>query len=684
MIIGFGFLPGACIFNIFFHNNKLHERFKVESFVIKIVFYPIISFTFIGISVLIIDQLGVVDRNLFALILLYIILALFSVDIMLQKYRIEKLNFKNQSAKISKYTFLILLCSIGIIFITVGIHLSIHYIIPGDSWTGLTFTKYIGYSKASALEKGYENYYYPIFWCYIMYGFSSLCGLPVINTNTLLIPFNYLYIFSIYLLMKAILHNFKEKYSVCSTLLMSIFSALFYITKSSIMGSHPAIVSVGVFYFIYKSFSLVSLIVSLALFIIIINTQLEHSEVSKLSLLKIKECKLLFLSSFFLIVSFMLYGIPFLIGLIIIFCYCLVAEYKQQNLRFFSHFILFIILLFIPLDLLMQFYLSSAAYSLFIFFFQSPGILYLLIGLPKYVISYLFFFGLFTIVVLIQIIYIRFLKERKKLFIIKNTNPKKYFKICFIIFTIFLILEIISIILEEIFLRFYIDEKIIFFYYLDQIYLDIGFIGILATYLSYFCFKKNKELFYILIAWIFVIFLIASALIIINIIKFHSIFVRDINDYEFNVMRLWFSRIWGYSTIPICIIFSIGIVKAIKSPKFQQKFQKIFKNRNKRDLIKAISFSAMIYLSCSNLIITGIIISDAHNREDDEDIEIIGWMSEHLPYGSTILIEKNYIIRLGIHSFSYAYFHYISDYFESDDTNEEYIREISNLKDDDV
>ena len=684
MIIGCAFLPGACIFNIFFHNNKLQQRFKVESFLIKIVFYPLLSFSFIGISVLIIDQIGIVNRNLFTYLLFLIILCLFIVDIIMQKRRTELFKFKNETINISKFTSLISLTSIGIICITVGVHLGIHFIIPGDSWAALTFTKNIGDPYSSALEKGRASYNYPIFWCYIIYGFSILGGLPIINTNTLLIPFNYLFILAVYLLMKAILLNMKEKYAVLSTLLISIFSALFYITASSIRGSLPAILFACTFYFIYKSYALILFIISLALFIIISKTKNEKDENNSLSLFKFRDVKLIFLISFFLIISFMVYGLPFLMGLIFIFLYCLSAEKFLRNIQLFSHVILFNAIIFIIFDLVMEFYLSSAAFNIFYWFFQFLAFIYIAALFPTFIIVYTFLAGLFIVIILIEIIYFKHFKERKRSFLNITINPKKIFKVSLVIFTIFLIIEIMSIILEEVFLGYYLEEKIIFFYYLDQIYLNIGFIGIIATYVSYYCFRKNKKLFFILIVWIIISFLIASVLFIINVIKYRAIFIRDVDNLEFFTMNLWFSRIWSYVIIPICIIFSIGIIKFIKDLKIHQKFKNIFTDKKKKNLIKTVSFLLLIYLSYSNLIITGISIGNARNRVNKEEVELISWMSEHLPHDSSVLIESDYFIQLGIFSMTHAEFRYISDFFKSDDTEAEMIEERNNLQDDKI
>jgi hypothetical protein len=51
-LIGCAFLPGANLYNIIFFKNNLHERFKVQHFILKITIYPLFSFAFIGLAVL--------------------------------------------------------------------------------------------------------------------------------------------------------------------------------------------------------------------------------------------------------------------------------------------------------------------------------------------------------------------------------------------------------------------------------------------------------------------------------------------------------------------------------------------------------------------------------------------------------------------------------------------------------
>jgi len=57
-LIGIAFVPGASIFNLLFHNSKLHEKFQIEPFFIKIWLYPIISFALMGSYSLILDHVG--------------------------------------------------------------------------------------------------------------------------------------------------------------------------------------------------------------------------------------------------------------------------------------------------------------------------------------------------------------------------------------------------------------------------------------------------------------------------------------------------------------------------------------------------------------------------------------------------------------------------------------------------
>ena len=89
-IIGCTFIPGAGIYNIFFPNSELHKRFDIEPFLLKISLYPLLSFLFIGLSVLFLDQIGLI-RSLFEFVLFLLIMGLFLSDFIIQEIRKNKI-----------------------------------------------------------------------------------------------------------------------------------------------------------------------------------------------------------------------------------------------------------------------------------------------------------------------------------------------------------------------------------------------------------------------------------------------------------------------------------------------------------------------------------------------------------------------------------------------------------------
>ena len=66
-LIGCAFVPGSSLYKIFFNDNNFHEKFQIESFLLKLTFYPLISFMFLGLSTLILDSIGLL-RNQFPLL----------------------------------------------------------------------------------------------------------------------------------------------------------------------------------------------------------------------------------------------------------------------------------------------------------------------------------------------------------------------------------------------------------------------------------------------------------------------------------------------------------------------------------------------------------------------------------------------------------------------------------------
>jgi hypothetical protein len=332
-LIGCAFLPGANLYNIIFFKNNLHERFKVQHFILKITIYPLFSFAFIGLAVLVLDQLGLV-RNIFVIILFSLILGLCLLDLIIQKFREKKIRINSGFISLSKYNIIILIISVGVSLISIGIHFGNLYLIPGDSWVSLAPNNYIGYSNTSPIEWGKINTYYPIFWSYISFGLSILCGLPYFNTNALLAIFCYLYITSVYLMMKAILFNYKEKYITFSTILISITSNLFYFKYDYGHGGLPAITFVCEFYFIYKSYAYILFIVAIAFFIFLSKTS-NNEDADDNELKEIKDSKFLILIAFFLTISFMLYMLPLLMGIVFIFLYCIFSDKKKTKFSFF-------------------------------------------------------------------------------------------------------------------------------------------------------------------------------------------------------------------------------------------------------------------------------------------------------------------------------------------------------------
>lgn len=76
-------------------------------------------------------------------------------------------------------------------------------------------------------------------------------------------------------------------------------------------------------------------------------------------MLNTEEFKVIILSAFFLIYSYMIYLIPLLAGFYLIFLYCLFSNKKKKNFQIFFYFIIFLFLFFIAFDILTNFFLSD-------------------------------------------------------------------------------------------------------------------------------------------------------------------------------------------------------------------------------------------------------------------------------------------------------------------------------------
>ncbi|MFX1408007.1 MAG: hypothetical protein ACFFBW_13730, partial [Promethearchaeota archaeon] len=132
--IGSGFIPGYCLLNIFLPNNDLHKRFEVEPFIIKLVLYPLISYTFLGSFTLIVDQIGL-SRGLYQYVLIIAIIILFSINLFIQKRRGGKiLSIKKTEMKISKYTIFLLFLIFSILLICLGVRTNTLFLVDNDNY----------------------------------------------------------------------------------------------------------------------------------------------------------------------------------------------------------------------------------------------------------------------------------------------------------------------------------------------------------------------------------------------------------------------------------------------------------------------------------------------------------------------------------------------------------------------
>jgi hypothetical protein len=484
--------------------------------------------------------------------------------------------------------------------------------------------------------------------------------------------------------MKAILFNYKNVYSVFSTILVTIFSSLFYISSHFGHGKAPGYIFDCQFFFIYKTMAYLLFFNAIALFIIMTRTALDYEIDNKKKIFTVKEVNLVILISIFLIIGFMLYLLPLFMGMLIIFLYCFFTDSVKQRFRFLSQMLLFFTIIFICFDLLMTFYLSTSLFFAVQWFFPIEFFSLIFEIIPRFIIAYMILFGLSVLSILIQQIYSKYFNEKNKNFLRYRINSKVIFKYCLIIFTVVLIIEIIVIFLGELFLNFELDKKFIFFYYIDKVLLNIGIIGITAGYLSYFCFRNDKELFYFLFLWIFLAFFIGSILIFINWFRSFSFYLNAIDKHSRNLMDFWFNRVWIYSILPLCILSSIGTINFVKRIKMIPKYKKIFKNKNRENILKFTSLSLLIFLSYSNLMMAGIWSGNINNRPSKEEIELLSWMSKNIPNDSNFLIEKDYIIRVGIFTMVNGHYYFFEDIFDSDNNETENIEEIDYLIDKDI
>jgi len=621
-VLGSIFLPGACLFKIFFRKSTLYERFNVEPFLLKITIYPLLSLTFLGGLTLIFDQLGLISK--FYMPVLFLIIAiLFILDILIQSLP-NKNKYKLELAQIefSKFTLFILFIAIGIIIISLGIHASVKYIIPFDSYDGISYANYVGRLGPSLSEKLYT---YSIYWGYISYSLSVLSGIPAVNINAMLFPFLYLFVTSVYLFVKAILFNFREIYAILSTMIIITFSGAFYIYNFQFGSDYVSdLIFDGIFCFRFKSFAYFLFITSMAIFIASAKTPWKGLKFRN------KEFLFIILGSWFLVQSYMSYFLPLIPALSLFVLYYLFSGNRKRNFHYFMIFMLLFILFFVFFDIISMFFFSFKTTSYLSLFFGLPKPILREVLFSNAIIIYSLLIGFLVFNLLIYKIYIKFFFKNP---IIKlKFNPKFIFKLILLFFSILLVVEVFFIIYDST------PRSNFFSFYLDTIFLNIGFVGIFGFYFSYFCFKRNKQLFFILFSWTLFFIGLASVLIFKNFLNNPLASPQLLPEEEYYYMMYWFDRIWYYSIFPLSIFFSIGLITLVKKFKFKNNVS--FKNKNLKKISYSFFISIIIFFSQSNTIRAGVFWSNIDYKLSNEEAQIIGWVSKNIPQGSDILIDS--------------------------------------------
>ena len=636
-LIGCAFVPGSCIFNLLFPKSSLHEKFKVEPFLIKIVIYPIISFTFLGSITLISDQLGLI-RNAFSPVLFLSIVLLFILNLIVERRRGNSLKIlKKTEIAISKYTIFILFLALSIIIIALSIHLETKYFFEVDAYRAISYSTSIGRVETKPTDMFYT---YAIYWNYIVYSLSSLSGIPTININVMLLPFLYLFILSLYLLIKTILSNLKEIYAILSTMFVMTFSSLFYFFQNEL--AHDKVswfIFEGVFRFRFKSFALILFFISTALFVIAYKTSTsDNINNREKNFLRTEEFKITIISAFFLIQSYMIYFLPVIPAISLIIILITFSTRKKQIFKYYFTFMLSLVLFFVVFDLIANNFFSWITINQLSYFFEFSLVINDPIFSVKLLLTSLFAYTVLFWFLVLNFLFFQIYKmflakyKNKNRVISAKFNAKIIFKIIIGIFSTFLILDILLNLIRTI-------RSLTFFtLFLHLLFYNIGFIGILGIFCAYYLFKMDKRIFYALSVWVLFLFGLATIGIVINWVKYPNLAPTQLpgNTY-YRLVHYWFNRIWYYSTIPLSIFSAIGIIKLKKKIKFKNYFQKKYKYKNQ--ILNLSSVSLIIVFSLSNTVLAGMMFNNQSYRMiKDEDAQIAGWVSENIERGSGILI----------------------------------------------
>ncbi len=633
-LIGCSFVLGSCIFKIFLPNNTIHERFGVDPILVKLVFYPVISFAVLGSLTLILDQLGL-QRMYFSIMLFFFILISYSLSLILQIYRKKIIFHDNAKVILSRSSLLILFLAISIIIITINMHLNAKYLYDTDFYRIMDFSDFVGRQDTTLRD---YFYWYSPYWGYITYSISTLGGIPAVNMSVMLFPFIYLSITSLYLLMRSLLIDFKKIYAILSAIFAVTFSYLFYFINPQIEEKFTSLFTYDAFLvFRYKSFANILFTVSIALFLILIKKR-NDTHIKNLKQ-KIEKLLLIALAAFFLIQSLMIYYLPVIPALLLIFILLVVNRRNIHFLKTYLIFISFLTIFFIFFDIIGNKLFSWKIVGQFFKFLNEP--MYLIDKnyenslIINSCLCYSILLGFLFLNFLFYLIRLKFGNLARRRNKNSKSNAKFFFFLSSLIFLGFLVLEILLNLIRTI------RGLSNFTYVLHVFFYNLGFIGIFGIFMMYFCYKKRRKLFYILFSWLLLLMGIAFSLFFYYYVKYSFINLANLPTQDYFIMKYWFNRIWHYTIIPLSIFASIGLIKIIN----------LYNSRNFKIPYKilksfpiAILISIIMVFSFSNTIMASVKLYNYDGILNDEEAHVINWVTQNTPRDSNFLCDRKILV----------------------------------------
>ncbi|MBN1801152.1 MAG: hypothetical protein JW891_06565, partial [Candidatus Lokiarchaeota archaeon] len=279
---------------------------------------------------------------------------------------------------------------------------------------------------------------YPFFWGYISYGLSALSGLPLVNTNTLLVPYYLLYISSTFLLIKILLENYNKKIVLLSTIFTIILQG--YQFES---------------FYLYKLFSFSILNLCLFLFIAILK---EKNLDDMLSLERgATPSERSFLTSYFLIgfllmISFLIYVFPLFVALAFILVYALVAgaERRPDYLKALTRILASAFVFYLLFDIVTELHVSEMILSQFGRFFQMSEIFKIVEILHFENIIYILFIFVIFLLLLIEKLFLK-ISRRPLQFKFKTKSSLKLKRTYLIVISVLMLIFVIDLVYRMVF-----------------------------------------------------------------------------------------------------------------------------------------------------------------------------------------------------------------------------------------